>query len=134
MTGYDGFKRITGTKLRAAVGQNGLPTSIVVGSADCYDSTRFTDVMENIPDFPDDDSIKQITLVYAGRGHDAESIRGYPRDRNTAPCIAQRNFNARNNQAKNQLQQDTICRRGYLRGSRIFTGPEPGMKETQKII
>ena len=68
------------------------------------------------------------------RGHDAESIREYPRNGNIAPCIAQRNFNARNNQARNQLQQDTICRRGSLRGSRIFRGLELGMKETQKII
>ena len=67
------------------------------------------DVMENIPDFPDDDSIKQIALVYAGRGHDAESIREYPRNRNIVPCITQRNFNTRNNQARNQLQQDKIC-------------------------
>ena len=72
--------------------------------------------MENISDFPDDDSIKQVALVYADKCYDAESIREYPRSRNIAPCIAQRDFNTRNNQTRNQLQQDTICGRGSLHG------------------
>jgi len=43
--GYDGFKRITGTKIHVAVEQNGFPISIVYSSANIHDSTKFVDVM-----------------------------------------------------------------------------------------
>ena len=33
ITGHDGFKRITGTKIHVAVDNNGLPVSIIIGPA-----------------------------------------------------------------------------------------------------
>ena len=36
-------------------------------------STRLIDVMENISDYLDDDSIKQITSVYADKGYDSKA-------------------------------------------------------------
>jgi len=66
--GYDGFERITVTKIHVAVEQNGLPISIVIGSANQHDSTRFVDVMEDISDYLDDESTGQIVAVYADKG------------------------------------------------------------------
>ncbi len=48
--------------------QNGLPISIVIGSANQHDSTRFVDVMEDISDYLDDESTGQIVAVYADKG------------------------------------------------------------------
>ena len=81
---------------------NGLPVSIVLSSANQHDSTKFVDVMENISDFLDDDSIKQIVAVYADKGYDSTTIREYLRNRNIKDCIPHRNFKPRNNNRTNQ--------------------------------
>ena len=92
MIGHDGFKRITGTKIHVAVDCNSLPVSIIIGSANEHDSTRLIDVMENISDYLDDNSIKQITSVYADKGYDSKAIREYLKSRNILDCISHRNF------------------------------------------
>lgn len=95
--GHDGFKRITGTRIHIAVESNGLPVSIVIGSANEHDSTRFIDAIENISDYLDDDSIEQIVSVYADKGYDARFIRQYLKSRNIKDRIPYRNFKTRNN-------------------------------------
>ena len=102
ITGYDGFKRISGTKIHVAVEQNGLPVSIVIGPANEHDSARFIDVMENISDYLDDDSIEQIVSVYADKGYYAKKIREYLRNRDIRDRIPHRNFKPRNNKRANQ--------------------------------
>lgn len=87
VTGYDGFKKILGTKIHVAVESNGLPISIVISGANQHDSTRFIDVVENISECLDDDSIEQIVQCYADKGYDAKYIRMYLRNRNIACCI-----------------------------------------------
>ncbi len=87
MIGFDGFKRVTGTKLHVAVDGTGLPVSIVMSSANEHDSTKFVDVMESISDFADHSMMEQIVSVYADRGYDSKSIRSYARSRNIIPCI-----------------------------------------------
>ncbi len=77
LIGYDGFKKILGTKVHVAVESNGLPVSIVTSPANEHDSTRFIDVMKSISDFLDDKSIQQIISVYADKGYDNTSIRNY---------------------------------------------------------
>ena len=49
--------------------------------------------MESALDFVGNDPIKQIVSVYAGRGYDAKSIRGYLKSRNVIPCIPFRKNN-----------------------------------------
>ena len=102
MIGHDGFKRITGTKIHVAVDCNSLPVSIIIGSANEHDSTRLIDVMENISDYLDDDSIKQITSVYADKGYDSKAIREYLKSRNILDCISHRNFKTKNSKTTNQ--------------------------------
>ena len=82
IVGYDGFKRISGTKIHAAVEQNGLPVSIVIGPANDHDSTRFVGVMDGISEYLDDTTIGQITQCYADKGYDAGFIREYLTERN----------------------------------------------------
>ena len=86
VTGYNGFKRITGTKIHAAVEGNGFPISILLSPANEHDSTKCMDVTGSISDYLDD-SIQQIEPVYADKGHDAKYIRMYLWDRNIACCI-----------------------------------------------
>jgi transposase len=90
MTVYDGFKRITGTKIHIAVNQNSLPVSSVISSANEHDSTKFVDVMENIDEHLDDSVTHQIKKVYADKGYDAKRIQKYLRNRNIKGCIPYR--------------------------------------------
>ena len=104
MIGYDGFKRITGTKLHVAVDKTGLPISFVIGPANQHDSTKFIDVMENISDFVNSGLIQQqIVSVYADKGYDSTTIRDYLKNRNVKDCIPKRNYKTNNNQTKNNF-------------------------------
>ena len=67
--------------------QTGLPISIVISPANIQDSTKLVDVMENISDFVDDCTIKEIVSVYADKGYDSMAIRNYLKNRNINPCI-----------------------------------------------
>ncbi len=111
MIGFDGFERLTGTKLHVAVDGTGLPMSTVMSPADIHDSTKFIDVicpmhmpyrehsanvhdstkfidvLENISKLVDDDLIRQIISVYADRGYDAAYIRNYLRSHGIDCCI-----------------------------------------------
>jgi len=95
-----------GTKLHVAVDSNGLPISIVTSCANEHDSTKFIDVMENISEYLDDDSIEQIIQCYADKGYDAKYIRLYLRNRGIACCIPYKSNsklvqnNAQNNYGK----------------------------------
>ena len=71
---------------------NGLPVSIMIGSANQHDSTKFVDVMENIHQHLDDDAIEQIVSVYADKGYDSNRIQDYLKNRNITDCIPYRNF------------------------------------------
>lgn len=113
MTGYDGFKKILGTKIHVAVDCNSLPVSIVISPANEHDSTRFIDVIKNISNYLDDDTIEDIVAVYADKGYDAGTIREYLRSRNIRDCIPKRNFKTKNNNT-NQKNYNKICRRKVL--------------------
>lgn len=58
-----------------------------MSSANEHDSTRFIDVVENISEYLNDDSIEPIVSVYADKGYDARYIRNYLRNRNIADYI-----------------------------------------------
>ena len=74
---------ISGTRIHVAVEQNGFPISIRTSPANVHDSTKSADVMENISEFMDDGTIKQITSVYADKGgYDSTAIRDYLKNRN----------------------------------------------------
>ena len=51
MIGFNGFKKIMGTKLHVAVKSNRLPVSIVMSPTKEHDLKKFIDVMEYISDF-----------------------------------------------------------------------------------
>ena len=90
--GYDGFKKILGTKVHVAVEQKGLPISIVCSSANEHDSTKFTDVLENISEYLDDGSIQEIAAAYADKGYDAAYIRDYLKRHGMGCCIPYQSF------------------------------------------
>lgn len=51
--------------------------------------------MENVSDYLDDDSIKQIKKVYADKSYDAKRIREYLKSRDITDRIPHRNFKTR---------------------------------------
>ena len=82
---------------------NGLPVSIVIGSANEHDSSRFIDVMKNLDMYLDDDSIEQIVSVYADKGYDAKYIREYLKNRNIMDCIPKRNYKTNTNETSDKI-------------------------------
>ncbi len=82
--------------------QNGLPISIILSSANQHDSTKLTDVMENISTHLDDDTIQQIVAVYADKGYDAKYIRAYLKNRDITDCIPYRNYKTNTNEIAHQ--------------------------------
>ena len=109
--GYNGFKRISGTKIHVAVKQNRLPVSIVTSPANIHDSTKFVDVMESISDFVNDSMIDEIITVYADKRYDAKYIRNYLRCNGIGCCIPYKSnskFIIPKKYTK-QIQQNKVC-------------------------
>ena len=100
--GYDGFKKILGTKVHVAVESNGLSISIRTSSTNQHDSTKFIDVLENISEYLDDGSIQEIVSAYADKGYDAKYIRDYLRCHGTGCCIPYKKNSKNIAQNKNQ--------------------------------
>jgi IS5 family transposase len=112
--GYDGFKKVLGTKIHVAVDNNGLPVSIVLGPTNNHDATRFVDVMESISDYLDEDMIKQIVAVYADSGYDSKSIREYLKNRSIKDCIPYRNYKTIHNNNKKTNQKNNFNKTRYV--------------------
>ena len=79
-----------------------MPISVLLSCANQHDGTKFVDVMENISDYLDDESTKQIMSVYADKGYDSKSIRDYLKNRNIIPCIPFRKNNKTEHNNSNQ--------------------------------
>ncbi len=126
MIGFEGFKRVTGTKLHVAVDGTGLPVSIVMSPANEHDSTKFVDVMESISDFADDSMMEQIVSVYADRGYDSKPIRSYVRSRNVIPCIS---FRKNGRTADDDAGKDSYSRTGFV-AERFFAWLKNGFHRT----
>ena len=75
VTGYDGFRKIPGTKIHVAVDKTGLPISIRTSPANEHDSTKFIDVLEDISELGGGDLGCAIVSAYADKGYDAKYIR-----------------------------------------------------------
>jgi len=125
--GYDGFKRITGTKIHIAVDSNSLPVSIIISPANEHDSTKFVDVMENIPDHLSYSITKQIKSVYADKGYDSKIIREYLRNRNIIDCIPNRNFKIKSNKETNHNN----CNKTRFTVERFFAWLKNGFHRTR---
>ncbi len=125
MTGYDGFKRITGTKIHVAVEQNGLPISTVISPANEHDSAKFVDVTESISDFTDNSMTNQIVSVYADRGYGAKYIGNYPRNSNITcyiPYKGNSKFILQNNSYNNYSKTRSVAERFFAQLKNGFHG------------
>ena len=72
--GYDGNKKILGTKINAIVASNGLPLSMMLERVNKHDSTKFIETMEHLLDFLTRDSLKQIKHCFADKGYISKTI------------------------------------------------------------
>ncbi len=77
--GYDGFKKILGTKIHVAADKTGLLISVRTSPVNEHDSTKFIDVLEDISELAGDNLGRAIASAYAGKGYDAKYIRDYLR-------------------------------------------------------
>ncbi len=130
MIGFDGFKRVTGTKLHVAVDGSGWhrPASINCKSpADIHDSTKFANVMESISDFADDSMMEQTVSVYADMGYDSKPIRSYARSRNVIPCIP---FGKNSRTASDDAYKDSYDRTRFV-AERFFAWLKNGFHRTR---
>ena len=107
--GYDGFKKVLGTKIHVAVDGTGLPLSILTSPANEHDSIKFTDVVEDISECLDEQMIEEIAQCYADKGYDTKEIRRYLESRNIAACIPHKFQNKTQQYKSTQSQQDKIC-------------------------
>ena len=82
--------------------QNSLPVSIVISPANVHDGTKLVEIVENISDHLNYSATRQIKSVYADKGYDSYSIRGYLVNRNIKDCIPHRNFKTRTNKSGDQ--------------------------------
>ena len=124
--GYDGFKKILGTKVHVAVESNVLPISIRTSSANQHDSTKFIDVLENISEYLDDGSIQEIVSAYADKGYDAKYIRDYLRCHGMGCCIPYKKNSNNITQNKNQKHNDKT----RFVVERFFAWPKCGFDRT----
>ncbi len=86
-TGYDGFKKIPGTRIHVAADKAGLPISAGTSPANEHDSAKFIDVLEDISELAGDDLGRAVVSAYAGNGYDAKYIRNYLRSHGIDCCI-----------------------------------------------
>ncbi len=126
MIGFDGFKRITGTKLHVAVDGTGLPVSIVMSPADIHNSTKFAGVMESISDFANDSMMEQMVSAYADRGYDSKPIHNYVKSRNVIPCIPFR----KNSRTADDAGKDSYNRTEFV-VERFFAWLKNGFHRTR---
>ena len=134
MIGFNGFKRITGTKIHVAVESNGLPVSIITSPANIHDSTKFIDVVElisdfveSISDFADNKMCQEIISVYADKGYDSTSIRDYLESRNMIPCIP---FRKNNKTEHDDASQNNYNKTRFVVG-RFFAWLKNGFHRTR---
>ncbi len=48
MVGFDGHKRIEGTKIHAAVAEGSLPVAVTISAANIHEGTRLISLLESI--------------------------------------------------------------------------------------
>ena len=110
--GYDGNKKILGTKMHVIVASNVLAISITFSRANNYDSTKLIEIMKHILDSMTRDSLKQIKHCFADKGYISKTIREYLENRNIQVHIPLRkNSIARRPKKTIKNQISSFCRR-----------------------
>ena len=77
-TGYDGYKKVKGSKLSALVDRNGLPLACTVGAANVHASCLYEPTLEP---FEIRELQVRLMIISADAAYDARKIRQYNRNR-----------------------------------------------------
>ena len=77
MVGYDGNKKVLGSKVHVAVNDDSLPLSIVIGSANEHDARKFIPVMKNISIRTGARPRSRPEEVYADKAYDSFFVKTY---------------------------------------------------------
>lgn len=96
--GYDGYKKIKGTKLSALVDKNGLPLSVFIAPANTHDSKLY---LPTVTDFkikiPVGRPVTRPELIIGDASYDTKEIRSYNAKRGIKSIIP---VNPRNQKSK----------------------------------
>ena len=76
--GYDGYKKVNGSKLSALVDRNGLPLACMVAPANTHDSRLYE---PNLEAFEIPEVQVRLRIISADAAYDAREIRQYNRKR-----------------------------------------------------
>lgn len=102
--GYDGYKKIKGTKLSALVDKNGLPLSVFIAPANIHDSKLY---LPTVTDFKIKISVgRPVTRpesIIGDASYDTEAIRNYNAKRGIKSIIP---VNPRNQKSKKRSRHN----------------------------
>ena len=87
LIGRDGNKKITGTKIHAAVGTSGLPVEFILGPANVHDSKELIPILKKIFRNCNSDFVKKIRALFADKAYSDKKIREFLEDQGLLPCI-----------------------------------------------
>lgn len=90
LIGYDGHKKVKGSKIHAAVTQDALPLSVIVGEANEHDSRKLMPVVKGISVESGARPRKRPKELYADKAYDTFIVRWYLRKRRIKPQIPRR--------------------------------------------
>ncbi len=96
--GYDGNKKVKGSKISALTDKNGLPMSIFISPANIHDSKLYLQTIDNFRiKLPVGAPINRPKMIIADSAYDTKEIRRYNRSRGISTNIA---INKRNSKRK----------------------------------
>jgi transposase len=95
--GYDGNKRVKGSKISAITESHGLPVAIFIAAANIHDSKLYMPTILGLKiKLPVGRPITRPKLINADKAYDSEEIRNYNRDRGIISNIPVNKRNRRN--------------------------------------
>ncbi len=127
--GYDGNKRVKGSKISALTEKNGLPLSIFISAANTHDSKLYLPTIEKM-------NIKLLVgapitrpkLINADAAYDINAIRDYNKNRGIKTNIPVNIRNRKNKKIGRPKKLDKIIYKGRSAVERFFSWIESSKK------
>ncbi len=127
--GYDGNKKVKGSKISALTDKNGLPLSMCIYAANIHDSSLYVPTIENM-------NIKLLVgapitrpkLINADAAYDTNAIRKYNKIRGIKSNIPVNIRNRKNRKIGRPKKLDKIIYKGRSAVERFFSWIESSKK------
>ena len=126
MIGYDGHKKVKGSKVHAAVTSDALPLSIAIGRANEHDSRKLIPLMRDISIETEARPRSRPNEVYADSAYDTFIIRCYLGRRRIKPQIPIRS--RRRHQGRHMSFDETAYKKHRSSVERFFSMLKGGFR------